>query len=251
MDYLRAHWVFKFFLYLAVSFLFLPGCSIGYQKDGNAVYYKYWNEGSGSHKNKLDADPVTFEVLKHDSYAKDKQKVFYKGDIIKGADATTFETLDEWYASDKNKGYYGRDSIISSKGRTFQVIDDYYSTDGVNVFYDTLPLNVCSAKAFRFVFGDTNEYARWATDGCFYYYMNYKVPSDDYGNMQVYKKGGGLSKDKNYVYFLDHKLNYDVDGKKVVDTIDAASFTVIGFLECRDKWGCFNPYHGRENCSEE
>ena len=241
----------KLFLYLLVAILLLPGCSTGYEIDGNAVYYKSWNEGSGSQKEKLDADPRTFKVLKNDSYAKDKQKVFYEGDTIKGAAAATFETLGEWYARDRNKGYYGRDSIILSKGQTFRVIDDYYSTDGLNIFYDTLPLNVRSLKNFHFVFNDKNEYARWATDGCFYYYMNFKVPSDDYTNVKVYEKSGGLSKDKEYVYFLDHKLNYDVDGKKVVDSIDAASFIVTGFLECHDKWSCFNPYHGRKNCSEK
>jgi hypothetical protein len=251
MDNPNASHLLKLFLGLLVAFLFLTGCSTGYENDGNAVYYKYWNEGSGSHKDKLDADPKTFKVLKDDSYAKDKQRVFYKGDIIEGADAATFEALDEWYAKDKNKGYYGVHSVISSKGQDFRVIDAYYSTDGENIFYDTIPLNVCSVKTFRFVFNDENETARWTTDGCYYYYMNYKVPSTDYANLQVYKNSGGLSKDKNYVFFLDRKLNYDMEGKKVVDSIDAASFTVTGFLECHDKWGCFNPYHGRKNCSEK
>jgi hypothetical protein len=114
-----------------------------------------------------------------------------------------------------------------------------------------LPLHVCSAEDFRFVFNDNSEQLqsyRWTTDGCFYFYMNFKAPSDDYANVIVYKNSGGLSKDKKCVYFLDHKLNFDIDGKKVVDTIDVASFKVSGFLECKDKWGCFNPYHGREDC---
>ncbi|MBS1604591.1 MAG: DKNYY domain-containing protein [Bacteroidetes bacterium] len=251
MNPLRATGLLKFLPQFAVSFLFLSGCSTGYRKEGSVIYYEYWNEGSGSHKDRLDADPETFEVLKDDNYAKDKQKVFYNGGVIIGADAATFESLDERYARDKNRGYYGRDRILSSRGQTFRVIDDDYSSDGVNVFYDTLPLNVCSVKDFRFVMDDKDKNERWATDGCFYYYGKYKVPSDDYANMQVFKNSGGLSKDKNYVYFLDHKLNFDVDRKKVVDTIDAESFKVTGFLECRDKWGCFNPYHGRQNCNEK
>lgn len=39
-----------------------------------------------------------------------------------------------------------------------------------------------------------------------------------------------------------------MEGEKVVDTIDAASFEVTGLLRSRDKWGCFNPYYGREQC---
>lgn len=97
---------------------FLPGCSIGYEKEANAVYYKSWNEGSGSTKYPVDADPQTFQVFKDDNYAKDKEKAFYKGDIIKEADAATFETLGEEYARDKNHGYYQKDPVISSKGQT-------------------------------------------------------------------------------------------------------------------------------------
>jgi hypothetical protein len=102
-----------------IAFLFLIGCSTGYEKEANAVYYKSWNEGSGSSKYTLDADPQTFRVLKNSNYAKDKQKVFYKGIVIEGADATTFEALEEGYARDKNHGYYEKTPVISSKGQTF------------------------------------------------------------------------------------------------------------------------------------
>jgi len=227
----------------------LIGCSTGYEKEGNAVYYKYWNEGSGSHKERLNADSKTFKVLKDDKYAKDDKSVFYEGELIEDADAASFETLGEWYAKDKYRGYYGKSPIKSSDGKRFKVIDSYYSTDGKDIFYDTLPLHVCSTKDFRIVYNEDGPY-KWTTDGCFYYYMNFKVPSNDYVSMKVYKNSGGLSKDKKWVYFLDHKLNYDIDGKKVVDTIDAESFEVTNFLECRDKFGCFNPYHGRKDCDQ-
>lgn len=233
-----------------VVILLLSGCHTGYDKEGDSVYYKSWNEGSGSHKDRLDADPKTFVVLKNDRYAKDKNTVFFDGQIIKGADAPTFETLSEFYARDKLSGYHDKNPVKSSHGPTFKVIDAYYSTDGIDVFYNTSPLHVCAPTNFRFVYPSEDGWSRWTTDGCFYYYMNFKVPSDDYQNMTLYKGSGGLSKDKKWVYFLDHKLNYDVDGKKVVDTIDATSFEVTGFLECRDKYGCFNPYHGRKNCND-
>jgi hypothetical protein len=226
-------------------------CSTGYENDGEAVYYQYWNEGSGSHKDKLDADPKTFIVLKNERYAKDKSHVFFDGQLITGADAQTFQLISEWFAKDKFRGYRDHYPINSSRGLSFTTIDkDWYSTDGCDVFFDTLPLKVCAAKKFRFIFKDDqeSEVSRWATDGCFYYYGSYKVPSNDYANLKVFKNSGGLAKDNYYVYFLDHKLNFDDSGKRIVDTIDAASFRVTGFLECRDKWGCFNPYHGREKC---
>ena len=231
---------------LTLSFL---SCSTGYKKEGNAVYYQRWNEGSGRHKDKLDADPKTFQVLKFDTYAKDNNSVFYQGEKIIGADAKTFEALGDFYARDKNFGWYGKDTIKTSKGKTFKVINDYYSTDGFDVFYETSPLHMAEPRSFKFVYGE-GEYQCWTTDGVYYYYNNSKVPSDDYKNLKIYPTSGGLSKDKSWVYFLDHKLNYDIDGKKVVDTIDVASFEVTGYIECRDKFGCFNVYHGRENCNK-
>ncbi len=81
--------------------------------------------------------------------------------------------------------------------------------------------------------------------------MNFKVPSDDFRHMTVYKNSGGLAKDRKWVYFLDHRINYNDSGRWVIDTVDVTSFVVTGFLECRDKYGCINPYHGREHCKAE
>lgn len=227
--------------------LTFPGCSTGYKNEGDAVYYEHWNEGSGQHKNKIDADPNTFQILNFETYAKDDKSVFYQGEKIIGADAKTFEALGDFYAKDKNFGWYGKDTIKTSNGEAFKVINAYYSTDGIDVFYTTNPLKMSDPKNFKFVYGEGN-YQSWTTDGKYYYYNNYKVPSDDYENLKIYPESGGISNDRNWAYFLDHKLNYDTDGKWVVDTIDIATFKVTGYIECRDKYGCFNVYHGREKC---
>ena len=229
--------------------LTLVGCSTGYDNEGDAVYWKSWNEGSGSHKDRIDANPKTFEVLKFDKYAKDDKNVFYKGEIVEGADAATFEALYEFYARDKNNGYYGKDTVKGSSGKTFKVINGYYSTDGIDYFFMQDPLHMADPKNFKFVYGE-GDFECWTTDGKYYYYNNYKVPSEDYANLTIYEKSGGIAKDRHWVYFLDHKLNYDDSGRKVVDTIDVASFKVTGYIECRDKYGCFNVYHGRTECDD-
>lgn len=129
------------------------------------------------------------------------------------------------------------------------MINDYYTTDGHDVFFMTNPLKVTSVKSFRFVFASgEQEWERWTTDGKFYYIQNCKVPSADYTHMILYKNSDGLSKDRKYAYFRDHKLNYDYNGNKIIDTIDINSFKVTGYLECGDKYGCINPFHGREKC---
>ncbi len=239
MNPLNKNYQILLLLFLAgVAFSFMA-CKTGYEKDNNAVYYNYWNEGSGSHKFKLQADPKTFHVLEGDKYAKDNRHVFFEGERIKGADALSFESISEWFARDKNRGYRGKYPVISSSGASFKTIDDdLYSSDGLDVFYDTMPLHVSSANNFHFVFNDNSEdFDRWGTDGYFYYSANFKIPSNDYANVTVYKNSGGLAKDKNWVYFLDHKINFDIDGKRVIDTVDIQSFKVTGFLECSDKWG--------------
>ena len=44
------------------------------------------------------ANPKTFKVLEFSNYAKDDKFVFYQGVKIIGADAKTFEAIDEFYA---------------------------------------------------------------------------------------------------------------------------------------------------------
>ncbi|MGZ3765313.1 MAG: DKNYY domain-containing protein [Mucilaginibacter sp.] len=239
--------------YLALIFIFIAmifaSCN-HYDNEGDGVYYKSWNEGTGSSIRTLyGVNPKKFRVLKNDDYAKDDHLVFYKGDSVKGADAKTFQSLGDFYARDKFRGYYGKDSIKSSRGRTFKIIDSYYSTDGNDIFYDTIPLKVVSTKNFRYVFWTgESDYQRWTTDGKYYYYTSYKVPSDDYKNMVLYKNSGGISKDSKWAFYLNHKLNYNQNGKRIVDTIDVASFKVTGFIECHDKYGCISVEGGRENC---
>ena len=224
-------------------------CSTGYQNEGDAVYYEHWNEGSGQHKERIEADPKTFQVFMFDRYAKDNSSAFYKGEKIDGADAPSFEPVGNNHARDKNRAWYGKDSILTALGASFNVINAYYSTDGNDYFYTTQPLKMAAPGNFKFVYGEGNAEC-WTTDGEFYYYKQFKVPSDDYQHLKIYPKSGGISSDRRYAYFLDHKLNYDIDGNKVVDTIDVATFRVTGFIECRDKYSCFNVYHGRTKCEE-
>jgi hypothetical protein len=77
----------------------LAGCSTGYENNGDAVYYKYWNEGFGSQKDRLEADPKTFVVLKNKKYAKDKEHVFFEA-AAKEADTLTL------ILTKANKGKY-------------------------------------------------------------------------------------------------------------------------------------------------
>lgn len=233
---------------LPLFVMLLAGCTdYAVEKDG--VYYKFWNEGQGRGRWRIDADPETFESI-GDGYGKDRQSVFYKGNPVPGADPATFTRMDGLYSKDRYRGYYAGDSIAGSRGADLRVIDSYYSTDGLDIFYETSPLHVCNTEHFR-IFdnkGKESEYQRWSTDGCHYFFMNFKIPSDDYAHVELFRESAGFAKDRRQVYFMDRKLNVDYDGSTILDTVDVATFTVTDYIECRDRFGCINPYQGRKSC---
>ena len=243
---MRSKYLILTFLFMVIFFL---SCN-HYDNEGDAVYYKSWNEAEGSSVHKLfGVNPNKFRILEYGTYAKDDRLVFYNGDSVKDADAQSFEALGDFYAKDKYRGYYGKDSIKTSRGLTFKIIDSYYSTDGRDIFFMQDPLKVTSIKNFRFVFDSgENQWERWATDGKYYYIKKFKVPSNDYKHIVLYKNSGGISKDSQWAYCDGRKLNYDDSGKRIIDTLDIISFKVKGYLDCRDKFGCINPFHGREKC---
>ena len=238
------------FLYSILLALALTSCT-GYVIEDNKVFYKSANEARGIVKRYLkSADASTFKILNNSEYAKDKSFVFYHGNLIGGADPETFEFIGDLYAKDKNRAYYSGDSIESSSSFGFRIIDSYYSADNKNIFYTTKPLNVCSVTQFKIFENSRNEaeYQRWATDGCFYYFMNFKIPSDDYKNVTYFKGSAGIAKDKRWVYMMDRIINFNDSGVKIIDTVDVATFTVSNYMDCRDKFGCINVYHGRGEC---
>lgn len=225
----------------------LTSCT-GYIVENDGVYYKSWDEGAGFSKRLLkDLDPKTFEILENNDYCKDAKFVYHEWNPINGADPNTFKLLNAPYSVDKNRAYYGEDSIESSSSKDFQIIDDYYSSDCKDIYYKNKPLHVCNTKNFK-IFPPSNEgedYHRWATDGCYYYFMNSKIPSEDYKDVVLL--GEGFAKDNKWVYFFDRKLNFDKEGNRILDTVDLNSFTVTD-IECKDKFGCINPFHGRKEC---
>lgn len=248
-------WTEKYTMTKRFKKLFFLGTTLlvsctGYNVEKDGVYYKRFDEASGPSQGLIkDADPESFVILDYE-YGKDHRQVFYQGQTIPGADPSTFKPLTRLYAIDKFRGYYAGDSIANSTSKDFTIIDEYYSKDKTNVFHTTKPLNVCSVDNFHIYSNKIEEDLsdRWATDGCFYYFDNFKIPSTDYENIKFYAGSAGFAKDKNWVYFRDRKINYNEDGLRIIDTVDVETFTVKNYMDCRDKFGCINVYHGRKNC---
>lgn len=230
----------------------LFSCSSEYEKRDEKVYYKYWNFGLGGWNEKVveNADLESFSEIKADDnlYGKDDFNVYYENEIITGADPNTFKTLKKGYAIDAKRVYYYNDSIENSDPKEFEVIDYDFSKNHQNVFYKNKSLNVCSVDNFTFVFpNEDNVLGRWSTDGCYYYYNNFKVPSDDYQNIVVYKNSHGISRDNKYIYEFDknyfethtRQVFIKETGATVKDTIDIKSFSIENNI-LTDKFGRIN-----------
>jgi hypothetical protein len=229
--------------------LILVSCT-GYNVEKDGVYYKRFDEARGSNKGLIkDADRESFTILEYE-YGKDNQHVFYQGKIIPGADPSSFVPLTRLYATDKFRAYYAGDSIEFSTSEDFTIIDEYYSKDKADIFYTTHSLDVCSVDNFYIYPNKIEEDItdRWSTDGCFYYFKNFQIPSTDYKSIKFFIGSAGFAKDKRWVYYLDRKINYNEKGERIIDTVDVETFTVTNHLDCRDKFGCINVFHGRKNC---
>ena len=88
----------------------LTSCKRQYVVEGEKVYYKYWNEGSGKNKELLDSvDAKTFKEVKSDCdilFAKDNKHVYINGQLIKNIDPNTFIYAGNYFIKDKDSVYF-------------------------------------------------------------------------------------------------------------------------------------------------
>lgn len=91
-----------------------------YYKDKNNVYH--YNK-FGQYNLIKDASTESFEVYNTTIYAKDKGHVFYNGEIIKGADYETFETIS-YDIDGKDIGFFGKDKNSYFKGKSVMTEDE-------------------------------------------------------------------------------------------------------------------------------
>lgn len=89
-----------------------------YYKDKNHIYYHFQMLDGGTFFIVWEADPNSFRVLDSTYYAKDKQRVFYRGSVLEGADNKTFKVISQpnkevylWRAKDKHHVYEGGDIV--------------------------------------------------------------------------------------------------------------------------------------------
>jgi len=128
------------------------GYRTGYYKDSNYVYV--------SNVIIEDADPVTFIAFYCNygkCYAKDKNVVYFGTSTIEYADAKTF-TGREAHGWDTNYVYYEGNIILGADPSTFTQVTIYYSMDAQHVYYKSRVIPEADPKTFEAI-GDY-QYAK-------------------------------------------------------------------------------------------
>lgn len=178
------------------------GCSSsGYKTEDGKVYWYGWKEAAGKTKDLVrGADASTFEVLHHGTYGKDSKRCYHKTTSIALADPASFVSLTEYYAKDKRHAYCGDQLIPGSHAESFELIDSKWSKDKDHCYvhsYDGVRVVAgADPRSFRVLGGYLNS---WASDKNSYFYNHEKTPTRDTASFRILD--GGFAKDDNTVFF--------------------------------------------------
>ena len=177
-------------------------------------------------------DYRTFRVL-NDFYAADAKCVYYKDNLVEGADTKTFVPLDgeDNYGKDKNRVYY---QAKATSVRDFNALKhkniDYglyeaFHTDGKTVYNPELiamPVGTDFSTIHR-----VERYRDWYADKNRVYYENRLLPE---ANPQTFKIFPSHYVSEDYVSNNNKDANYSCDGNRVyyrdslMQGVDIASF---------------------------
>ena len=153
-------------------------------EDGEVYYINRKIEG---------ADAKTFEVFEDGEYAKDKNNVYYKENVLNEADPKSFKSLSKisyGLGKDKNNLYFFEDKVNNIDVKTLEIMTDEFSIylkdkNGVYILFSYnggLPVDLDNMI------------------------MSLKILKNvDKQTFQLIS--GGYSKDKNSVYYIGKKID--------------------------------------------
>ena len=104
-----------------------------YKVENNKVYYFQPNEAGGSKILIKGADPSTIETL-NDLYGKDKNYVYLLGNKVELYHAKTFKMLGKGFFKDQNS-IYKYSTKIKGNPTTVSIINDNFYMDHLNVYF--------------------------------------------------------------------------------------------------------------------
>lgn len=131
-------------------------------------------------------------------YARDKDYVIYRGNILAGADPDTFVFIDGIYTKDKSAVYSGATRLTNRVKEFRRLPIGVWATDGQHYFYKETKLE---GDGFEEI-PNSYQYARTSTT----VYNGGKVLTADAASFEIIQASVAMSKDKNKVYFDDRPI---------------------------------------------
>lgn len=198
------------------------------------------NPAKGMEKIVAQADPGSFELLRlplfergpcagrRVEFARDKARVFYRWQVIKGADPQTYAFIDDIYARDKSAVYSGAKRLTTRVG-SFKTVGDtgLYATDGRLHFYRDV---VIAGTDFRLLGGEAQSARGYAVTSSKVYHNGQVVAQADAGSFELFKPEVGITRDKRFVFFND----------VVLPGADPATFEQVNGYTFKDRTGVFS-----------
>lgn len=112
-------------------------------------------------------DYKSFKIIK-DKYAKDKNSVFYQGNLLEGIDSKQFKLLTSDYCIDPNFVYYQAEQVAAN-AKYFQVLANGYAKDDNNIFYQAVNINA-DYNSFKIIDLQNNAKENYFAEDKYFYY---------------------------------------------------------------------------------
>ena len=220
-----------------------------YYKDKNNVYFMDNRDGKIKFKKLAYVNPKTFEMV-DDTFARDDKNLYIFEYRLDGIDPKTFKKLSYEMVKDKNGLYFLEDiekdnenieikvRKLNIKGldlRSFENIDGDYYKDKNNVYYklddNFYKLENADLKTFKILDSSYTGYGNFSKDKNYIYLNNKKLEEIDVKTFE--KMQANLIRDKNDIYKVEE--NEGKHGFKIVPINARIDFKNLKNLD----WGYF------------
>lgn len=139
------------------------------------------------------ADPASFEIIAPGVYTRDRKHVYYRGEVIAGADSKTMEQISGYYFRDARAVCLEGQEIVGADPTTFRLTKfGNYAVDRARVYHFRNVLSDRDPATFE----ELQSYYSKDKNGV--YYQGKLMPMADPATF--FSQGGPMVYDKNYFY---------------------------------------------------
>ncbi len=195
----------KIIIILSLLLFVITGCGSSYKLENNHWVFTWWNEDSGTNVRIVkNADKESFKILKKTEYAKDKNRVYYRGLEIRNADSKSFVYIDDYYSKDINHVFLRDKELTSIDPLTFEIIKWEWSKDKNDIYSHNKGIGVKDIDSFQFINID------WGKDRISYYYIggwtDIGSVDADYNSFKIINSSN-YAIDKNQAFYERMPIN--------------------------------------------